>query len=211
MRNDAIRFNGRKLLAAPIMALDQYLRRRQGITEFSNSRDCLLRMQIVESEEEVALCDGARLAKGDYLVELHIWNEHVPLIPREGVTWAWAQQMNKMIEISLRELARHLKGRRDLDNVRVIRGRIGLAALREDQIARLAGRFGFERRQGPDQPAAKGLHWFGENILISMLVLSRNPSALRINSLWRRRMLVYLSRRSLERRYSSPCRSEPSS
>ncbi len=202
MQNDLLRRGGKKLLTAPIMALDYYLRRRQGITEFSNSTDCILRMQVVErSEEDIALPDGTRTTRGDRLLEIHFWNEHMPVIPRAGATWAWAQQISRKLEFSLRELARHLEERRDLDDVRIIRGRIGLAALGEDQVARLVGRFGFERRLGPDQSEAKGLHWFGENILISMLVLTYNPSGLRIDSLWRSRTVVYFSRRKLERRY----------
>ena len=45
------------------------------------------------------------------------------------------------------------------------------------------------------------MHWFGENILISMMVLARNAAALRADVLWRNRTLVFLSRRELRRRY----------
>jgi hypothetical protein len=47
------------------------------------------------------------------------------------------------------------------------------------------------------------LHWFGENILISMIVLAQNASALRADTLWRDRTLVVLSRQTLQRRYGA--------
>jgi hypothetical protein len=49
--------------------------------------------------------------------------------------------------------------------------------------------------------ADENAHWFGENILISMIVLTRNAAAFRADTLRRDRTLVFLSRRELRRRY----------
>lgn len=186
-------------LAAPIMALDRFLRRRQGIMEFCDSRECVFRLQIVKTDEKVVLSD---CTAGGRLLDLHLWNEQIPLIPDEGITWEWAQRASQMVEFSLTELACYLKANRDLDDIRVIRGRIGLGAgLGEDRIMRLASRFGFERPRWPKSGAENRLHLLGENILISMLVLARNPASLTLDSLWRSRTVVYLSRNELERRY----------
>ncbi len=43
---------------------------------------------------------------------------------------------------------------------------------------------------------------FGENVLISLMVLARNGVALRIDTLARSRVQVFLSRRTLMRRYA---------
>jgi hypothetical protein len=48
------------------------------------------------------------------------------------------------------------------------------------------------------------MHWFGENILISMIVLTHNATALRADTLWRDRTLVFLSRQTLRTRYGIP-------
>ena len=45
------------------------------------------------------------------------------------------------------------------------------------------------------------LHRFGENILISLIILAHNPGALRPDTLRRVRVPIYLSRRMLEREF----------
>jgi hypothetical protein len=45
------------------------------------------------------------------------------------------------------------------------------------------------------------LHRFGENILISLIVLAHNPGALRPDTLKRVRVPIYLSRRVLEKKF----------
>ena len=75
-------------------------------------------------------------------------------------------------------------------------------AERSAQLVRFVGRFGFETI-GPSSSRSlrQQMHWLGENILISMMVLARNAAALRADVLRRDRMLVLLSRRELRRRY----------
>src|SRR5262249_61089430 len=54
----------------------------------------------------------------DRVIDLHLWNEHVPLMPKQGATIAWARRMCFCIEVSLRELAKHLMARPELDDIR---------------------------------------------------------------------------------------------
>jgi len=75
-------------------------------------------------------------------------------------------------------------------------------AERSAQLTRFVARFGFERiAAASSRSFRQQIHWFGENILISMMVLARNAAALRTDTLRRDRMLVFLSRRELRRRY----------
>jgi len=53
-------------------------------------------------------------------------------------------------------------------------------------------------------PLARRLHRFGENILISLIVLAHNPGALRADTLKRARVPIYLSRRILEKEFGCP-------
>jgi hypothetical protein len=194
---------GHPWLGALIWALDQHLRRRQEIVEYTSSPDCIFRMQVIPSGQDVVLSDGTRLRSSDRVIELHFWNEQLPSIAEMGSALAWARRIASCAEVSMRELARHLAVRPDLDDVRAIRGNMGLgSAERSDQVARLVGRYGFERIQ-PASPPKLGerMHRLGENILISMLVIARNATALRTDTLLRDRVMVYLSRQSLEQRY----------
>jgi cytochrome b561 len=47
------------------------------------------------------------------------------------------------------------------------------------------------------------MHRLGENIFISMMVLAHNAAALRADTLWRDRTLVFLSRSRLQERYGA--------
>jgi hypothetical protein len=191
-------------LEAMVTALDDRLRLRHNVIEYTDSADCLFRIQIVNSNDDYVLSDGTRIRAGDRIANLHVWNEQFPCFTAGGPTLAWARRVNHAFDASLRELSRFLDARSDLDDVIAICGNMGFQpAERTDQLARFVGRFGFERiAGGTSRSFRRQIHWFGENILISMMVLARNAAALRADTLRRDRTLVFLSRRELRRRYS---------
>ncbi len=191
------------IIAPLVDTLDRILRRRLKVVEFSDSPDCLFRMQIIKAEEELLLDDGTLLQMGDRLVDLHFWNEQVPVTPEDGPTLAFARRIERCLDTSLSELARYLSSHDDLADVKAIRGQMSLgSSARSKQIARIAERYGFKSFSRP-KPASIGiaLHRFGENILVSLLVLRRNPRAVRRDTLRRDRTLTYLSRGDLNTRY----------
>ena len=190
-------------LEAMVAALDDRLRLRHGVIEYTDSSECLFRIQLVISSESYVLSDGTRIRSGDRVAHLHVWNEQFPCFADKGPTLAWARRVNAAFDLSLRELARFLDGRRDLDDVVAICANMGLEpAERSVKLARFVARFGFERiAAATSWSFRQQVHWLGENILISMMVLARNAAALRADTLWRDRTLVFLSRRELQRRY----------
>ena len=192
-------------LEAMVAALDDRLRLRHGVIEYTNSSECLFRVQFVMSSENenYVLSDGTCIRPGDRVANLHVWNEQFPCFAGKGPTLAWARRVNQAFEFSLRELAGFLDGRRDLDDVVAICAKLSLEpAERSAQLVRFVSRFGFERiAAASSQSFRQQMHWFGENILISMIVLARNAAALRADTLRRDRTLVFLSRRELRRRY----------
>jgi hypothetical protein len=192
-------------LEAMIAALDDRLRQRHGVFEYSRNPHCLFRIQIVTGSDALTLSDGVELRAGDRLANLHVWNEQFPSFPQDRPTLAWARRVDRAFAVSLRELQGFLAARPDLDDVVAICGNMGFcSAARSAQLARYVARFGFERVPARDAPSLRRqLHLLGENILISMMVLARNASALRADTLWRDRTLVFLSRRELQRRYGS--------
>jgi hypothetical protein len=199
------RRHGRAWFGAILDALDSRLRLRQGVIEYTDHPNSLFRIQVVESCDDILLSDGAHVRRGDRLIKLHIWNERFPAFPTDGPTLAWARRVNRAFEISLRELAHFLEVRQDLDDITAICGNITFTpADRSAQLARFVARFGFEKIEMDGlQSFRQRMHWFGENILISMIVLAHNAMALRADTLWRDRTLVFLSRQTLRRRYGS--------
>jgi hypothetical protein len=186
-----------------IFGLDGVLCRLQSIGEFTSDPNCILRIRLARLGADLVLSDGICGRVGDRVVDLHFWNEHIPRMPEQGASIAWARQMHLRFRNSLRELARYLASRPDLDDVAIIRCNMGLGVPEQSaQVVRLIARYGFE--QAPGGAAAtmgERLRRFGENILISLMVWVHNAAALRRDTLRRGRTEVFLSRRLLEQRY----------
>jgi hypothetical protein len=192
------------MLNALVSVIDKTLRARQGIFEYSHCPNCIFRAHVAAAARDIALSDGTCLAAGSRLINLHLWNEHVPPFPDRGPTLGWARRMRYDIEISLRELAAFVADDRGLADITAIGATTMFASARQAQlVAQLAARYGFVRAL--DTPAGRSasqaLHRFGENILISMIVVSHNPAALRADCFRRDRVPVYLRRDELVRRF----------
>ena len=188
-----------------VFGLDRWLRRRQGVFEYTNDPGCIFRIQHIQATERLTLAGGARIEPGTPVLNLHLWNEHMPLIGPEGATIGWARSFSRAIQASLRQLARYLEEHAELDDIAALRAdmRLGTAE-RGAQLLRLSARFGFEPPAGAAPPGywhAGALHRFGENILIFLLLLATNPVAVGTPVLRRDHKLVYLPRAALERRY----------
>lgn len=190
-------------LEAVVAALDDRLRLRHRVIEYTSSPECMFRIQLVRSEEDYVLSDGTCVRAGDRLVNLHVWNEQFPCFTGKGPTLAWARRVNHAFELSLRELAGFLESRSEFDDIVAICANMSLEpAERSGQLVRFVRRFGFEPiAAASSRSFRQQMHWFGENILISMMVLARNAAALRADILRRDRTLVFLSRRELRRRH----------
>lgn len=196
--------------ARAVFALDGCLRRQQHVIEYTAHPDCIFRMRVVHSDRPLSLRDGTSIKLHGRLVELHLWNEQIPTFPAEGASIAWARKMSRMLALSLGQLAAHLESRPDLADVKAIRAELALAAAGQDeQLARMAERFGFERcpHAAPARPIPGRLRRIGENLLISLLVLARNPHALRAETLVRSRVEIFLSRDRLCKAFPCPERS----
>jgi hypothetical protein len=189
-------------LGHAVLGLDRWLRRRQGVYEYTNDENCLFRLQRVEAEGPLTLRDGTAIARGDPLLALHLWNEHIPPMAPGGPTVAWARQTGHALNLSLRDLVGYLAADPALDDVVAIRADLWLGTAEYNaKLARIMAHCGFEQ---PDTESGTSgpLHRFGENILIFLLVMATNPAAIRVPGLPREHKPVYLSRAALERRYA---------
>jgi hypothetical protein len=191
-------------LERAIFGFDAALRRWQSVVEFTSDSSCILRIRIGRLDRDLVLADGSCGRAGERFVDLHLWNEQVPTMPKQGASIAWARQMHVCFQESLAQLARYLAERRDLNDISVMRCTLMFAGPERDgQMARLLARYGFElvpadTRLGLRERARR----FAENILISLIVLARNAAALRRDTLRRGRTRVFMSRRLLEQRYA---------
>ncbi len=182
-----------------VLSLDAWLCRRHGVFEYSDSRTCIFRIARARAELDVTLADGTSIHPGAPVLNLHLWNEQVPSMDKDGASIRWARQTSRAMDHSLCELAGFLARSQELADIVAIRADMRLATKeRRKKLALLVEHFGFEQVVGGH---ANRLHSFGENILMLLLVWVVNPSALHSDVLRRGHMLFYYSRRALERRY----------
>jgi hypothetical protein len=192
-------------LSVLIEAVDWQLRRWLGVSEYTQSSDCILRMQIVRNADYVLLKDGTYLRPGASIIDLHFWNQQIPPMPGTGPSLGWARRMNDSFRRSLQELAHHLASRTDVEDIAAVRAIAALGSdARGDKVSRILSRFGFEIvPQQQTQSATHLIRRYGENILISLMVLAYNAVSLRYDTLRRGRVRAYLSRRMLDDRYGA--------
>lgn len=185
-----------------VFSLDRWLRRWHGIYEFTAHRDCLFRAERCLAEESLLLSDGVRVCRGDPLLKIHLWNEHMPSMGQVGPTIAWARRASRAVDTSLRELARHVAQCSELDTVAAVCADMRLAPARQSaQLARIVARYGFEAAKDPRAGRPGPLRLIGENILMVLLVLATNPIAFRAAVLRRGHSRIIISRARLLRLY----------
>lgn len=90
-----------------IRGFDRFMRKVLGVFEFCTGPDCLLRVRRTALAHPVTL-DGRTFAPGTPVVELHLWNEHLPPLPPAGPTLRWAVQTQRRLKQSFQALARHM-------------------------------------------------------------------------------------------------------
>lgn len=194
---------GRSSFGRFVFALDERLRRHLSVFDYVDHRDCILRMQISHADEEVALANGLSVRAGDRLIDLHLWNEHLPEMGCDGPSVRWARRMAKSLDFSLRELANYLRVRPQLDDIAVIRGVMPVRGLEQSRhLHFIVARYGFHAApETAPRSLGRHLHRAGENALGLMLALASNPAAAHLDLLRRGRAPLYLARRDLDARY----------
>jgi hypothetical protein len=205
---DSARFRSRSPYSHPwlaelLFAFDAKYLRSAAVVEYTDDPSCIFRLEVSPSHRDVSLRDGVKVRRGDRIARLHFWNEQIPPVPAGGTTIRWARQMQKSLEASLCDLADYLTAHPELADVSVICADVpsGTAAER-DKIAHIMGYYGFELIPEDEQlPLRERLHRLGDNILISLRVFAQNAAALRLDTLARVRLPVYLSRDSLVRKF----------
>lgn len=185
------------------LRIDDALRRKMHVCEYSKDPHCVFRMQVAKACQDILLADGTRIRRGDKLINIHLWNEHVPVIPPEGPTFAWARRMGSNMDFSLRQLAAFVAANPELDSIVAVRAKTAVSTPRTTrQLLRIMQHYGFEIV--PDDTGIswrRRLHEWGENVLALLMMMAVNPESAKISVLARVRSQVLLSRRLLDGRY----------
>ena len=198
---------GSEVLRRAISGLDGYLTYCCGVKPFASDERCLLRYATIPSPGDFRLTDGTGLKRGDLVIDLHLWNEHIPPVPKRGPDLAWARLVAQSMKHSLTLLSDAVEANPDLRGARAIRARTNFVGWggQSESMSRLIGRFGFEDVDEGTASMPERVHDAFENILIGALTWTHNPEALRRDKLIRQRRPVWMSVDVLRRRQAG-CR-----
>jgi len=94
-------------MRALIRHFDTLLRSRLSVFEFCDAPDCLLRVQVISAAHSLSL-PGCVVSEGAPVLELHLWNEHIPPMPLDGPDLAWAAQIRRKLVTSFHTLAGYM-------------------------------------------------------------------------------------------------------
>ena len=189
-------------LGSSVFRLDDLLRKLQHVYEYSDHPDCLFRIQRAKAAAVVELADGVRVRKGDPILNLHLWNEHMPRLDPGGMDFKWARLIGREITTSLERLATHMAEDLCYADVVALRAEMRFGTAEQNvRIVRLSARYGFESVRMSDNERYGAVRELGENALVLMLVLAANPGAARFCALKHDCALIYMSRANLDRHY----------
>jgi hypothetical protein len=199
---------GIRLLHRLVFGFDALLRRSGSVVEFTHDPSCIFRIQIARLDQDVSLQDGTRARSGERVINLHFWNEHLPLMLDDGPSVGWARRMSRCVEQSLQTLAHFLVARSEFEDIGLLRANITFSSPdRRHRVIRVCRWFGFEDVAEPATTTiGRRLHLLGENILTSVMMKALQASAPWEDALHRDRTQLFMSRKWLMHRYGREVR-----
>jgi len=196
-----------RLARAAIGAFDSLLRWRLGVFEFTTDPACILRISVTPAPVSIDLPGDLHIVAGEPLVDIHLWNERLPQMPRTGADLAWARRMLRAFTVSLHLLAKYMALEPKLAGVRALYGEPGFLLTSElDAGAAVLTRLGFVVRR----PRAQAGPWlrfaeFWQNLYSYALLWTFNPGSLYHKPLLRlERCQLWMPRHVLDERYLHP-------
>ncbi len=92
-------------MRAVVRLIDTILRKWGRIYEFSDDPECILRIQLMSANHTV-LIGGERIMRDELVLGIHVWNEHMPKLPKAGVDLEWALRIRRQVVYSFKEIAK---------------------------------------------------------------------------------------------------------
>jgi hypothetical protein len=195
----------RVLTALPrafVQGIDAVLRRVNHVQEFTDDEHCLLRIAVAKSNCDITLSDGTKVAKGETIGELHLWNEHIPPMPRSGPDFAWGVRAYALLVHSFRALAHYAATHPEWSRIRAWHGESSFLP-KGIGVPEFFSRLGFDvvRQENPTNFLHKFVD-FWENFYWWMLAWAFNPASLKRKELLKmERWEVWLSSARLQEKY----------
>jgi len=104
-----------------IQRFDNWLSHVEGVEPFTEDPQCILRIQILRVDHEIAFPDQI-LRSGAKALSIHFWNEHMPVIPDNGPGLSYGLTLQRLTVYSMKLVAKHLQSHPSLDDVQAVGG-----------------------------------------------------------------------------------------
>jgi hypothetical protein len=183
-----------------VRSLDFILRFCLGIREFSRRSDCILRASIGHCDSAVLIGGETLVAKGDPIIELHFWNEHLALCEGPNGLFGWSLCIERRVRLSLMLLADQIAEDDGMAKHDAIRASLTFSL---GGVERVAERLGFTVIY-PTRTTPQRVHDYFEGFLIGWLTWAFHPCSVRTDK--RRapiRVELWMSTHELQRRYGT--------
>jgi hypothetical protein len=186
---------------ALIRWFDGWLRRAEGVFEFCDRPECILRLQRARAAHPLSLPDGGAVQRGDPVLMIHLWNERMPPIPADGPDLTWAAWFRRSLIGSYRLAAQWLAAQPGRGQVSAVGGVTVLLYGGETQGAlRLIQRLGFQVMPYQSPLGCFGEFW--ENLYTWAIMWTFNVVSMRHRRLLRiRRAEIWMSTAEFMHRY----------
>lgn len=183
-----------------IKEFDRFLRWSQGVYEFCEQPECILRLKRARAKKTVILSDKL-IEKGEPILELHLWNEHIPELPSDGNQLLWASQMKNRLILTFQRLASLLVDDGSYNDIEAL---FGITVLAVDPATAepisLFLRLGFEVTPYQNPLGSFGTFW--ENFYTWWIMWAFNKESLRKRNLFNlRRSEIWVSKEKFISRY----------
>src|SRR5215475_8681887 len=76
-------------LGKAVFTLDRQLQRNGGVFCYSSDPQCIFRISLKPLADSARLTNGIELPEKSAIVELHLWNEQLPIFTRGVAPVAW--------------------------------------------------------------------------------------------------------------------------
>jgi hypothetical protein len=179
-----------------IRAFDRWLSDVEGVYLFDDDPQGLLRLRWAQADRDISLGERT-VAWGTRILELHLWNDHLPPMSKEGADLAWGLKVERRFVHSLRRLALVLEANPAYAEVPALRGTTVLLDPGDPSGGEsLMTRLGFTTV--PSHRSLGGFGDFWENFYAWWLMWAYNEPTLRNRDMLRlRRMQIWMSREQL--------------
>ncbi len=160
-----------------IYRFDEFLSRRYGIYEFSDDKDCILRIQQTHAHHPLNI-KGCIIQAGSLVIEIHLINDRIPKIPMDETGMAWAAHTRRLFFYSLRLAARYIQANAELAQAQALGG---VTSVFTPDLQESGAKF-IQQAGFMVTPYYRPMGWFGEfweNFYSWWIIWAYNPASLK--------------------------------